>query len=124
MAWKWPRAVTIAKARGVALIIGWGRLNGNHHDWRHKPGLTCEWPRYENRHGHVRRSTADVVELGADCYLIVEGRRTIGRRLWLYGPSGACVHFDVILRFDKSPYRPPSKYAAQPNWTPEEAIQL
>lgn len=105
----------------MRLRFGFSRLSCNHHDWRPKPGLKCEWPPYESSSGHVKRSAASIVPLGRDLFMIVEGRKLIGRRLWLYGPSGACVSLDVYLLFKRCPYPPGHRYAARPDWTPDLA---
>jgi hypothetical protein len=77
-----------------------GRLDGNHHG-----------PKTTTGDFATLRSCLSIVPLGRSMWLLREGRRLIGRRLWVYGPSGACVNFDVMLVFDRSPYRPPSPYA-------------
>lgn len=90
----------------MRIRLGFGRLDGNHHGARQVAA-----------DGEVsfatRRSTTIVVALGRDAWMQREGRKLFGRRLYFYGPSGACIHFDAYLLFRKSPCRPPSKYAPQ-----------
>jgi hypothetical protein len=93
------------EGRGAMMIkIKWGRLNGNSHG---TPGVK-PWDR------KTLRSTWQIVALGRDSYMRVEGRTLIGRRLWIYGRSGACVNLDITLKFKRCPYSPPSKYAPRP----------
>jgi hypothetical protein len=66
-------------------VIGWGSLRSNHH------GALVDAKNWA-----VKRSTASIVVLGRGRL----PRRTLyALRLWLYGPSGACVNFDVGVRF-------------------------
>lgn len=89
----------------MKIKLDWGTLDGNHHG-----------PRVESKDAddgyyfETLRSTWKIVALGRDFYMKSEGRRLFGRRLWIYGPTGACVRFDVMVRFDKSPCTPGSKY--------------
>lgn len=79
----------------------------------------------DNFHGHSRdadgqfvsrtlRSTWLWVALGKDVWMRYEGRKLVGRRLWRYDRHGAAWSVDAFLVFDRSPYRPPSKYAPEP----------
>lgn len=85
----------------IRVAVGFGKLDGNHHGPRAAGKST------------VLRLTSFVVPLGRDFYMKREGRLTFGRRLWLYGRSGACVNFDFIVRFDRSPCKPGTRYGPQ-----------
>lgn len=84
----------------MRLAIKWGRLDGNHHG---TPGVK-PWDRA------VRKLSLAIVPLGRGAYCRATGRRLIGRRLWLYGRTGACVYLDAWVMFERSPYRR-GKYA-------------
>jgi hypothetical protein len=110
------------------LRLGWGSLDGNHHimtrvGWKPCPscGQTGEvdGDRCYYCYGRLvvgeyefdtKRSCASIVPLGRDGWVKTEGRRTIGRRLWLYANTGECVRFDISLRFERSPYPAGHKY--------------
>lgn len=80
-----------------------GRLDGNHHGRKIAPG---EW--------ETRRSGFLWVALGRDSWLLAQGRKLVGRRLWIYGPSGACVNIDVYALFDRCLYPAGTKYGPRP----------
>lgn len=73
----------------MKLLIKRGGLDGNFHG----PA------------GATLRSTWAVVPLGRDCYLKAKGRTLFGWRLWIYRHDGACVNFDVMLKFKRCPLR-------------------
>lgn len=85
----------------MRLSFGFGKLDSNNHRWF--KGKRGKWQGVPIRYGAL------LVALGRDSYYITEGRRLVGRRLWLYWKE-ACVHFDVKLHFDRSPYQAPDKY--------------
>lgn len=99
----------------MKIRISCGRLDGNHHGRKvAAPDGSVSW--------ETRRGGALFVALGRDSYMIREGRRLIGRRLWIYWRTGACVNLDVYAHFDRSPYPPGHKYGPKP-W-PVDGVQL
>ena len=92
----------------MRLHIGVGSLDGNHHIMERYPdGLKLDGMSHRFR---VKRGpSAMVVVLGRDS-MSRDGRTLVGRRLWLYAPSGRCWSFDIGVRFDRTPYPSGHRY--------------
>lgn len=88
----------------MKIRVHWGWLDDNSHGTER---------RGEPWNQETKRSCASIVPLGRSMYLKSTGRTSFGRRLWIYGPSGACVHLDLVIYFDVSPCPPGSKYGPQ-----------
>lgn len=91
----------------MRLRLSRGHLDDNRHAWRKRRGGPLGSRAYV---GTAKRSTISFCILGRDGWLKAEGRKLWGLRLWIYGPTGACVHFDVAVLFDRSPCAPGSRY--------------
>lgn len=100
----WDKSIRLGLI-GTKLGIGTGWLEGNSHGDRFDDDSELGFS------FKTRRNTASICALGRDMWHKAEGRRLVGRRLWLYAGSGKCWSFDIYLYFDKCPYPAHSKYA-------------
>lgn len=81
MSWRFP------KRKWTGPYIAFSTLDGNHH------GPRIEGPADSYDH-EILRSTWQVVTL--DNGMMPAPRYLWGKRLWIYGPSGACCSFDIL----------------------------